>query len=71
MGKIKIDWEQCRSAKDRANAEAAARARACLAATDWYVTRLNDPSDGRPIPKEILDARAGWRLAADHEGDTL
>lgn len=49
---------------------AAADARRQLAATDWYVTRLNDPSDGRPIPQEILDARATWRLAADYQGET-
>jgi hypothetical protein len=70
---IRIDWSKRETAKDRARAaeaDAAARARAYLAETDWYVTRLNDPSDGRPIPQEILDARVTARLAANEKGET-
>jgi len=29
--------------------------------TDWYVTRLNDPSSGTTVPQEVLDERAAAR----------
>jgi hypothetical protein len=29
--------------------------------TDWYVGRLNDPSSGKAIPQDILNARASAR----------
>lgn len=35
------------------------QARAYLASTDWYVTRLQET--GKPIPQEILDARQAAR----------
>ena len=34
---------------------------AYLASTAWYVERLNDPSSGKAIPQDILDARAKAR----------
>jgi len=34
-----------------------------LASTAWYVERLNDPSSGKAIPQDILDARATARAA--------
>ena len=34
-----------------------------LTSTGWYVERLNDPSSGKAIPQDILDARAAARLA--------
>ena len=36
---------------------------AYLASTAWYVERLNDPSSGKAIPQDILDARAAARAA--------
>lgn len=38
---------------------------AYLASTDWYVTRLNDPSSGEPIPDEILSLRTAARNRID------
>ena len=37
------------------------KALAYLASTGWYVERLNDPSSGKSIPQDILDARADAR----------
>jgi len=48
-----------------ANAQAVinGEALAYLASTAWYVERLNDPSSGKAIPQDILDARATARAA--------
>jgi hypothetical protein len=35
-----------------------------LSLTDGYVTRAADPTDGRPVPDDILAQRAAIRLAA-------
>ncbi|MGX1100262.1 hypothetical protein [Amorphus sp. MBR-141] len=40
-------------------------ARRRLALTDWYVTRAADPSDGTPVPPEILAHRSAIRTACD------
>nr|DAP68889.1 MAG TPA: hypothetical protein [Caudoviricetes sp.] len=38
-------------------AQCKASARALLAETDWYIDRLSDPTDGRPMPQGIYDQR--------------
>ena len=38
-------------------AQCKASARALLAETDWYINRLNDPTDSRPIPQDVYDQR--------------
>ena len=40
-------------------------AKAYLANTAWYIERLNDPSSGKAIPKEVLAKRAEARLILD------
>jgi hypothetical protein len=70
---IKVDWSKRLTAAEIEAAAAAeeatarrVRAREYLKSTDWYVTRLNDPSDGRPIPAEVNEAR---RKARDDAGE--
>ena len=36
-----------------------------LVNTAWYIERLNDPSSGKAIPKEVLAKRAEARLILD------
>ena len=45
--------------------ENVAEAQKYLVDTAWYVERLNDPSSGKEIPKEVLDKRAHARLILD------
>lgn len=52
-----INWGMLRTAEDIRREAARAAAAAELAATDWYVTRASDPSDGRAIPAEVLERR--------------
>ena len=51
------DAEIAANAQQVINSEALAY----LASTAWYVERLNDPSSGKAIPQDILDARAKAR----------
>ena len=51
------DAEIAANAQQVINSEALAY----LAETGWYVERLNDPSSGKAIPQDILDARAKAR----------
>jgi len=51
------DAEIAANAQQVINSEALAY----LASTGWYVERLNDPSSGKAIPQDILDARAKAR----------
>lgn len=43
------------------------KANRLLAATDWYVVRASDPSDGTAVPQDVQDARAAIRSDADAE----
>lgn len=74
---IHVNWTQRESEADRVKRAAddvrkakRAAARQYLADTDWYITRALDPSDGRPVPEDVLTARAQARKTASDEGDT-
>lgn len=41
-----------------------AEAKQYLADTAWYIERLNDPSSGKAVPKEVLHRRAEAREGA-------
>lgn len=65
---MSIDWGQMVTVEDKSRrAEEAKRsaanieARAYLASTDWYVTRLQET--GQAVPKEVLDSRADARAS--------
>jgi hypothetical protein len=62
---IRVDWSKRQNAATRAadmEREAAVRARAYLAETDWYVTRAAET--GKPIPDDIKAARKVARETA-------
>jgi hypothetical protein len=46
---------------DHQKAHARDEALAYLAATDWYVVRTADPSDGKAIPDDVLAKRRAAR----------
>jgi hypothetical protein len=58
-----VDWTQRQTRAMREAADAAARARAYLDATDWYVVRAAET--GIPVPAEIEEGRKVARFAAD------
>ena len=65
---IRVDWTKRETAKDRArqaSAEAADKARAYLAATDWYVARSVET--GKPMPEDVKAARAAARKTVSGE----
>lgn len=57
-----LNWKLLRTPEGDRAEEERAEAMACLAATDWYVTRAADPSDGRPVPDDVIARRRGARL---------
>lgn len=65
---IRVDWSRRETVRDRARAaeaDAAARARAYLAETDWYVARSVET--GKPMPDDVRAARAAARKTVSGE----
>ncbi|WP_298618674.1 hypothetical protein [uncultured Zoogloea sp.] len=56
-----LNWSLLRTPEGERREDARALARAYLDATDWYVTRAVDPSDGRPLPEDVIDRRRAAR----------
>lgn len=65
---IRVDWSKRRSAAQRDAEEAALRARRYLAETDWMVVRAAEEG-GKPVPKDVLAARAAARKTISGERD--
>jgi hypothetical protein len=65
---IRVDWTKRQTAEDRArdlHVDAAEKARAYLAATDWYVARSVET--GKPMPEDVKAARAAARKTVSGE----
>lgn len=65
MAEIKVDWSRRTTAAEREAADAIVRARRYLAATDWMVVRAAE--GGKPVPKDVLAARAAARKTISGE----
>jgi MoxR-like ATPase len=64
-----MDWSKLRTAKAERREEACAEALAELAVTDWYVIRAADPSDGLPIPEDVIARRRAARAVLREDDD--